>query len=414
MTAFFTELELATLREHGIVIFAQRVIFEAQPPMPAEDLIAIREVCSGDIPKPLTDLWLTTAGGRLDYDLTVKMQGQEEAISFCELFYKDSNGYHTLQGWMEHEANLSAEAAEENGAEWDGLLRYLPFGGFEYCDRVYVRVETGPKYGEVIAWKMGLPAAWTHCLHQDSVSAIGTDLYEAFQNLVLHCDPMNPTDTYFAGQRLFEYLDDRVENHGLSETLQEKLIAFYCQAFEDWRSSLKDGTLAQNSKLAKTALIHAIKLDDVALIKELAAAKIRMDEPVQGSALPTEVALMQSSYAAARALVEAGSPVTSDILDNFEYAVPADLIMLLIEKGAEPTVHSIVKSAACGAEDSALAIARAYRKNDLKKSFAKAKKASLDSLEEKLTHVRSGNLVHWLGEEGLVKRIESLERFSLD
>ena len=29
----FTPDELATLREHGIVLFADRVIFEAQPPI---------------------------------------------------------------------------------------------------------------------------------------------------------------------------------------------------------------------------------------------------------------------------------------------------------------------------------------------------------------------------------------------
>lgn len=413
MTAFFTELELATLRDHGLVIFAKRVIFEAQPPMPAEDLVAIQEVCAGEIPKPLKDLWLTTAGGRLDYDLTVNMQGHEEAISFCELFYKDSDAYRTLQGWMEHEADSSAEAAEERGEEWDGLLRYLPIGGFEYCDRIYVYVEQGPKYGEIIAWKMGLPPAWTHQLHQDSVSAIGADLHEAFQNLVLQCDPLNPTETYYAGQSLFEYLDDRVESHGLSEELQEKLIDFYRQALVDWRSSLNDGTLAQNSKLAKIALTHAINSDDAALIGELAAAKIRMDEPVRGSALPTEVALMQSSFNAVRALVEAGAPVTSDILDNFEYAVPPELVNLLIENGAEPSVQSIVQSAACGAEESAQIIARAYQKKDLQKSYAHAKRESLKNLEEKLAQVRSGTLGHWLGEEGLAKRIDNLKRFSI-
>src|SRR5690349_7626357 len=76
----FSPEELATLREHGVVLFADRVIFDAQPPMPAPQIAAIQALCAGPIPEPLIELWKQTAGGRLDYDLSLPMNGNIESI----------------------------------------------------------------------------------------------------------------------------------------------------------------------------------------------------------------------------------------------------------------------------------------------------------------------------------------------
>ncbi|WP_252406521.1 hypothetical protein, partial [Acinetobacter pittii] len=79
------------------------------------------------------------------YDLEVDYDGHRHPFSFSELFYPDSDGYHDLWGWIEHERELAAEAAAEEGRDWNGKLAYLPFGGFEYLERLYVCVEPGPE-----------------------------------------------------------------------------------------------------------------------------------------------------------------------------------------------------------------------------------------------------------------------------
>ncbi len=47
----FTPDELSTLREHGVVLFADRVIFDAQPPMPPQQIDAVQALCAGPFPK---------------------------------------------------------------------------------------------------------------------------------------------------------------------------------------------------------------------------------------------------------------------------------------------------------------------------------------------------------------------------
>ena len=99
----FSAAELATLRAHGIVIFADRVIFDAQPPMSDAALATIERQCAGPLPASLVELWRTTAGGSLDYDLSVRTGDGVEALSWVELFHDGSDGVRDLQGWIDHE-----------------------------------------------------------------------------------------------------------------------------------------------------------------------------------------------------------------------------------------------------------------------------------------------------------------------
>ncbi|WP_266160191.1 SMI1/KNR4 family protein [Dyella silvatica] len=161
MSDSFTRDELDLLREHGIVIFAERVIYEAQPPLAEARIAEIQALCSGPLPPGLLELWRITAGGRMDYDLSLSIDGCEEAISWCELFFDGSRRYNDLQGWIEHEQEITEAAAETHGSHWSGKLDYLPFGGFEYCDRIYVEINPGPDYGQVIAWKKGMACSKT-------------------------------------------------------------------------------------------------------------------------------------------------------------------------------------------------------------------------------------------------------------
>ncbi len=411
----FTPEELSTLREHGVVLFANRVIFDAQPPMPQARIAAVQSLCAGPIPGGLLALWEVTAGGRLDYDLSLEMNGNLEGISWTELFWNGSDGYHDLQGWIDHELELAQEAAEESGEPWSGKLTHLPFGGFEYTDRIYAVVEPGAEHGQIVAWKKGLPPAWTHALHEDSVNTVASDLMGAFAALHLDEDPLAPTSDYFAGQTLLEYLDDRHEEHGLDLDLMDKLVAFYSRAVVDWRTPLAEGTLRHKPSLARVALRQAIATDDADMVAQLAAAGVGFDGPLQGSALAVDVAVGNGAFAAAAALVRAGAPVPADALGSVDGQISPELTAALLANGAEPDVAAIVKCAACGAPASAHLIAEACERAgiDVAPAFVADRDAMLLELETTLAQMQDGKLGHYLGQEGIAERIEHLQAFRL-
>ncbi len=415
MAEKFSDGELALLREHGIVLLFNRVIFEAQAPMADKDIAAVQAQCAGPIPPALLTLWKLTAGGRLDYDLVLDMDGRQEAVSWTELFFNDSDGYRDLQGWIEHELELAEDAAEDEGEAWDGKLRYLPFGGFEYCDRLYVRVAPGADYGHVVAWKQGLPPAWENAMHSDGVAKVAPGLEQAFAALNLHEDPLAPSGDYFAGQSFLEYVEDHVATHGLARVLADRLIAFYRMAMADWRTPLQNRSLAQLPLLAAIALGHAIRTDDAALVAELAAAGVAFDQPVQGGALATETALLAKAHRALGALIAAGARLPEDALRNIHHDVPAKTVALLLAHGAAPRTGAIVQCAACGAADSARLIAAAYAQchDDLDIAFAAERDDQLQKLQRDLDQVRKGKLGHYLGENGLAERVRNLQEFLL-
>lgn len=411
----FAPDELSILRKHGIVLFADRVIFDAQPPMPAQQIAAVQALCAGPLPEALVALWQQTAGGRLDYDLTLEMNGNVEAISWTELFWDGSDGYHDLQGWIEHEQELAEDAADESGTPWSGKLTHLPFGGFEYTDRIYAVVEPGAEHGHIVAWKKGLPPAWTHALHEDGVTTVATDLHGAFAALHLEEDPLAPAGDYFSGQTLLEYLDDRHQDHGLDLDLMDKLVAFYSRAVLDWRTPLAEATLRHRPALARVALRHAIATDDAALIVQLAAAGVSFEGPVHGSALATDIAVGHGAFAAAAALVRAGAPVAADALRNIDGQIAPELTSALLANGAEPNVAAIVKCAACGAPASAHLIADACAQAgiDVPPAFVADRDVMLLELETSLAKMADGKHGHYLGQEGLAERIEHLQTFRL-
>ncbi|MBS0426757.1 MAG: SMI1/KNR4 family protein [Proteobacteria bacterium] len=411
---FFTADERTTLRAHGIVLFAQRVIFDARPPMPQAQIDAVQALCAGPLTAGLLALWRETAGGQLDYDLRLRMGGNEEAVSWSELFWNGSDGYRDLQGWIDHELELAEEAAEEDGAEWDGKLSYLPIGGFEYLDRIYVIVDAlHPANGTVLAWKKGLPAAWQHRLHEDSLATLADSVEGAFAALHLDEDPLAPTGDHFSGQALLEYLDERHESHGLALELSDKLVAFYRQAMRDWRGALQAGTLAEDAGLAHIALRHAIHTDDAALVRALAGAGIGLDAPLQGSANAVDLAVGHGAWSAAAALLDAGAPVADDVLDSIDHALAPELTARLLAAGAQPDADAMAQCVACGAPASARLIGEALqaRGEDVPRAFDAARAKLLEDLEGSLAKVREGRLSHYLGAEGLIKRAEHLRAF---
>ena len=412
---FFADDELSQLREHGIVLFADRVIFDARPPMTVEQVAAVQALCAGPIPSELVALWQQTAGGRIDYDLHLRMNGNEESVSWSELFWNGSDGYHDLQGWIDHERQVAEEAAAAGDQPWDGKLTTLPFGGFEHSDRVYAVVEPGADYGHILAWKQGLPEAWAHALHEDGLTTLAHDLNAAFAVLHLDEDPLEPAGDYFTGQALLEYLDERHESHGLSLELMDKLVAFYRRATVDWKAPLADGTLGQDGALSRIALRHAVATDDAALVERLAAAGVALDGPLQGSAIATDLALSHGAHAAATALVRAGAPVAPDALDYIDSAVSPELVALLLEHGAQPSATAIAECVACGAPAAARLIAGAYGQahDDLPAAYETVRNGMLAELETSLAEVRTGEVSHYLGAEGLAERVDHLQTFKL-
>lgn len=416
MSGNFSGEELATLRQHGIVLYADRVIFEAQPPMPADQIAAVQARCAGPIPQPLLDLWRRTAGGRLDYDLTLRMNGNEETIGWSELFFNGSDGYRDLQGWIDHEIELVEENEEAEEAPAGNIrLSALPLGGFEYLDRIYAVVEPGAAHGQILAWKQGLPPAWTHALHEDGLGIIAPDLHAAFAALHLDEDPLAPSGDYFSGQTLMAWLDERHDSHGLELALMDKLVAFYRRAMVDWRTPLADGSLRHQPTLAHVALRHAIASDDAALVAELAAAGITFEGPLLGSATATDVALGHGAFAATAALVRAGAPVAPDALATVDSAISPELANALLANGAEPNVLAMVRCVACGAPASARLIAAACSRVgiDVPAAYELDRDAMLGELESSLARVRDGKLGHYLGAEGLALRIDHLQSFTL-
>ena len=409
----FSDAECDILRRHGIVLWGGRVVFDAQPPMDDAAIAAVQAQCAGPIPSPLLSLWKTTAGGRLDYDLTVSMEGQQEAISFTELFYDGSNGYHDLAGWIEHERELAEEAAAEDGRPFDGRLTWLPIGGFEYLNRVYVCTLEGPEHGEVLAWKQGLPPAWRHRLHVDAVATVAPDLEAAFARLKLFVDPLQPDDEFFTGSELLEYLQERVESHGLPQALSDRLIDRYRDAMLDWRSALASGGLGGDPDMANSALNAAISADDADLLRQAMAQGVLVDVPLAGSATPLEQAVVQSAWRVLQVLLDHGAPVAKDVFLEVTGPMPGPLAETLLAAGAEPLPAAVANLVALAADDAAdvlIVALRAHPRVGRSVASARLEVQSLQgALRTDLKQVKSGRLSHWLGETGLRTRIERLQ-----
>ena len=413
-TPTFTADQLKVLHSHGIVLFANRIIFNAQPPMSDAEIAQVQRQCAGILPPALIRLWQTTAGGSLDYSLSLRMDENVEAIGWGELFYNNSDGYRDLQGWIDHEIGLGEENADDTGQLEKSKLEYVPIGGFECSDRIYVCVLPGPKYGRVFAWKQGLPPAWRHRLHEDTVAAIANDLDGAFAALSLECDPLQPVEEFFSGQHLLDYIEERVTEHGMSRELADALIAYYREAIIDWRSLLVRGEIKNDRRASRIAIEHAIATDDRQLISELASAGITFDHAIQGSAVPLEVVITKGALAVAAELLTQGASVPATILEEINDAITADLVADFLRHGAHPNVEAAVQCVSIGATDCALLIIDACRRKNRKaeKDFAKARAALLSEHEDYLAKMKSGQPYgHYLGIDGLERRVAALKSF---
>jgi len=293
-----TQDERALLTKHRLAIFAGRIIHNAMPPITDEQLAAVQARSRGPLPDGLIALWRTAFGGNLDYDLTASFDGNVQSLSFTELFYPGSDHYHDLDGWIAHEQEGWKIAAEERGETFDGKLPYVPFGGFEYLERMYVCTKPDAPYGQVEVWSQGLPAAWHGRLNQDSMTVMGASVEDVFAKLHFANDPFTASeDDYCHGVELWEAIDPLEADGPAGKALAERLHTLMRGLILNWRAMLAAGTLAGDFAAELTAIEDVLQTDDLETLKALAAGGIDLGLRRRGGMNALDVASQKNASA---------------------------------------------------------------------------------------------------------------------
>ncbi len=399
--------ELATLQRHALIVFEDRVIYKAGAPIDVQTTKRIEQCLAGPIPEDLLALWQLALGGRLDYELEAPMVGIERALSFTQLFAPDDAGYRDLFGWIEHEQELvleveeetaedAGETAEEKFSE-DVKLSVLPFGGFEYLERMYVVVQPGPEYGHALCWKQGLPPAWVGRLHEDTVVTIAPSVRALFRQLHLEESPEAPRDDddYRHGDEVWNAIQNFEDAAPEHAPLAAKLRALVKSAVLDWRTPYERGNLAHAPQMAALAMRHAVKTDDVAMLNNLVKQKLDINAAIAGGLSSIEVALRHGCQAVSEVLLTMNVDV-SRAIQMAGGRVSRDICASLLQRGAIPDARAAIDAATNGNGETAMLIAVALKVADAK-AWSRLKP---DSME------RARN------EEAVVKRIKQGDYFS--
>ncbi|MCC6812264.1 MAG: ankyrin repeat domain-containing protein [Deltaproteobacteria bacterium] len=351
MTNAFAPAEREALADARLAVFRDRIILSAQPPIDPIDLGRIERRCAGPIPRALTDLWHTCFGGRLAYDLRVNFDGHEARFSFTELFYPDSDGYMDLWGWIEHEESLEKEAAHAAGRPASATLNALPFGGFEYLERLYVLTSPGRQGGAIVAWRQGLPPAWNFDLNADAATRVADDVYALFDQLHLELDPWSVEHSNEpTGIEMIDAIDGLATRGTAGKSAAEKLRSLVRGCVLDWRAALADGTLVQRRLLRNIALEHAARANDVELCRRLKAEGCSLHERVSGGATMLEHALAAGSLQVAHFLIAEGAPVDR-ALRYGAHIIDVSLARDFLSRGAIPDEAAIFAATRDGDPD---------------------------------------------------------------
>lgn len=354
MPVDFTSREREALTAAHLAVFRERVILKAQPPVDAKALARVQKHCEGPIPPALVSLWKTAFGGRLDYDLRADFGKHQAALSFAELFFPKSGGYRDLWGWIEHEEELAAEASRARGEKRSGLLKALPFGGFEYAERLYVMTKPGDDAGSVWAWVQGLGPAWNFYLHRDSLARVASDVNGLFDALNLERDPWTADPaTHPTGLQMLEAIDSLEAASGAGKTAAAKLQGLVRACILDWRSAVEAGTVANHGLLRRLALENAARADDVDLLRRLKGLGCNIGESVTGGTTALEHALSAGSMKVARYLIDEGLPVSAALIHG-AHSVDLALADELLKKGSTVNEQAVFSAVNAGKVDVAL------------------------------------------------------------
>lgn len=348
-------------RPDAVQVFEGRIILDAQPPITDAALNAIAERCAGPVPPDLERLWRQAFGGTLDYSLSVAFGEHVHEFSFTELFYSGSEHYRDLDGWIAHEIELAEAAATEARTRFSGKLSYLPFGGFEYLERLYVCVEPGPDYGAIFAFSEGLPPAWILRLHEASVARIADNLPSLFRCLDLPRDPRSvPGDDYAQGMELVGALEDIGASDPVRSAALMRLVE---AAIVDWRASLEAGDIVSKPRHRRLALDHASTTGDIELFERLSAMGCDLDERFRGGGGPLTHTLANGRLDAARWLLDHGAD-GANAIGAAATTAPAELIAELLARGSVPDGLAASAAARAGNMESAALIAGALARSD--------------------------------------------------
>ena len=348
-------------RRFGLVLYEDRLIYDAQPGVTDEFISKLESHCRGRLPDDLKLLWRSSFGGSVDYDLEIELGDSIVEFSFTELFYPGSDGYRDLMGWIEHELELAEEVAHERSENFDGRLSYLPFGGFEYADRLYVCVEPGPEYGSVHAWMHGLPPAWVLRLNDDRAGRIADDLPSLFRRLDLASDPFAAKENTFAmGGNLAAILEEiEREDRDLSLRLRELVRG----AVIDWPSALADGSVAAKPRHCRLAMRDAIERDDREQLLRLESLGCSFQQRLRADGNALDFALAVGRIDTAEFLFDRGvrSP---QAIRNGARTAPAGFVRRLLDSGAQPSGLAAKAAALAGLHESAVFIAGALEPDE--------------------------------------------------
>lgn len=247
---------------------------DAQPPIDDKTIAEIEKQLVGPLPEDFLDLWRTSFGGKLDYDLPTELDGAPFNAPMHELFYPESDHYFDLWGWIEAELEMLEDYAEENEIDFVRKLQFLPFAGSDYTDRIYVTVEPGELYGSIVHCTMGEP--W---FGSESGGDVAATIQEAFKKLRLprSLDLLNETDK----GRSYVCILDRLKKEGQAgKTLSKKLKELLNETVVNWRAALAEGRLIGIAALEESALDDIGRTDDVKAMDQLLDAGLdRIRQP---------------------------------------------------------------------------------------------------------------------------------------
>jgi hypothetical protein len=342
----------------GLAVFEAKIIFKAQPPVSDAEIARIEDGLAGPVPADLVALWKICYGGRIDYDLDVCFGAHIHKFSFGELFYPRSGSYHDLDGWMAHERDLIVENDTSTNHDSSLPLEFLPFGGFEYLERLYVRVGSHD-YGAIYAYAQGIPPDWSLNLHENSSARVADSVRALFQLLYLARNPFTASpDTFPTGLDAIEAIEQARSAGTLGGSDASSLHAMLTAAIADWRSGLDRGTLSGNPRLARLALAHVAETGDVALLQRLEQQGVDLASPLTGGGGLLDHALIHGHVGLAQALLDRGLKAGEQTLqcapDNAEPA----LLLRLHQAGAAPNQYAVLKAARAGRFETAELLAQ--------------------------------------------------------
>ena len=409
----FSEDESTLLRELGIAVFRNKLILNAQPPITKSQLDRVQQQVEGELSPDLIALWKVSFGGALDYDYEVAFGEHLYTASLRELFYPSSDHYHTLDGWIEHEIEVSQQVAEQRGKPIPERTRFVPFGGFEYLERFYVSLQPD-EYGAVLIYAQGIP--WKGRLNEDSVAKVANSVAELFDQLSLDEDPFDEhSDEYASGKDMVERIREIEADH---PQLAEKLRQLVCDSIFDWqqvidRTDFAEASTAEELKALRLALKYAVDHTDSALVAKLNKQSAPFDTTLRGESGVLGYAMVQQAFEIVEQLIDLDVEL-GDAPILFATNCPDNLLVQLIKRGVYFDEEAIYSSAETGAVDGAIELVYSSQRVEPKPisevvATARDRAARCD---EDSAKVESGRLASYLTADEYRKRASSLREFA--